>query len=116
MLISLPCIQIFHIFFIHIFVPITPNVGSVTCSLCTTEYHFWSYRFAFVRPTNTCEAINEPCCQIICIVSKFGSFVVPRKYMMIVMPTFAQSTNADGNILNRTNTSEKIKIVKFLQI
>lgn len=118
----LDCALIFHvlqfvkILLTNVAITETPNwilmyliaveeMRSVATSCCPSCNHIGWHILSIVGPTDAREEINESCACIVFVIAQFAGLVVPRKYMMVVVPAFAESGQCNRQTLSWTNTS-----------
>ena len=68
--------------------------------------HFLGDSFAIVSQAEPSEKINKRCGKIQSVVSQFGRFIVPRKDVVVVVPTFSHSQKCNSSMFRRINTPE----------
>jgi len=71
------------------------------------------YNFQIIRPADPGEEINESSSKVYAIVAQFGSLIIPWKYVMVIVPSFAASDNANAEAVSGANRAAK-KITNFL--
>lgn len=75
----------------HVSVAPTPDfVTSVTCALNPLLHHGHRNCLQVVCPTDPGTEVNEVSSWVDTVVPDFGSFIIPGKYMVKIMPTFAK--------------------------
>ena len=118
------CLSNFGIFLWNIFITPSPRSilvmmmvmvviigpGAISSPLYTLCYHVLWYHFQVIGPTDHCEKVHKCCGQIETVISQLGSFVIPWKYVMIVVPSFTQCPECDRLIfcwIDRPEISKK---------
>lgn len=69
-----------------------------------------SHRLEVIRPTDDGEKVDKRSSDVQSVVAQFGSFVVPREGVMVVVPTLAQRQRRDRVALRRVDSPGNYKL------
>lgn len=83
------------------------NAGNYHYQLFMSSIHLW-VKLLIHHCTHFLHILLQILISIRCYpLTQLSCFIIPWKYMMVIMPSFSQSSNGHGEIFNWTNKSTK---------
>lgn len=93
-------LQLLQILLLQIFISVSPDMAAIAAFLGPPGHHPGRNALQVVRPTQPREEVDEVGRGIVAI-AQLASLVVPRENVVVVVPTFPQSSHRDRQVLHR---------------
>ena len=87
-------------------------MAAVTGSFHSFLHHVSVYHFQIVRPADLREKVNERCRYVESVVSQLGGLVVPRKHVVIIVPTLSVCHEGYTHVLRRID----VLVIRFVAV